>query len=56
MPKINRLLPLNLYKVDLNLTLRIILARRLLWKVEERGELAFEAWGSRKHRAAGDLG
>lgn len=55
-PKIHRLRPLNIYEADLNLTLKIILARRLLWKVEKENGLAGETWGSRRKRSAGDLG
>ena len=55
-PRIHRLRPLNLYEADLNLLLRVILARRLLWKIEKHNELPDEAWGNRKLRASGDVG
>ena len=55
-PRIHRLRPLNLYEADLNLLLRVILARRLLWKTEKHHELPDEAWGNRKLRASGDVG
>ena len=54
--RIHRLRPLNLYEADLNLLLRIVLARRLLWKLEEHKELPDEAWGNRKLRSSGDVG
>ena len=54
--KIHRIRSLNLYEADLNLLLRVILSRRLLWKVEDNHMLADECWGSRKLRSAGDLG
>ena len=55
-PKIHRLRPLNLYEADLNLLLRIILAKRLLRKAERENTLPDEAWGNRKLRSAGDVG
>lgn len=55
-PKIHRLRPLNLYEVDINLVLRVVLARRLLKHAEQTRKMVDEAWGSRKRRAAGDLG
>ena len=56
LPKLHRLRPLNIYEADLNLLLRVILARRVLRKVERGKELADETWGSRKQRSAGDVG
>ena len=55
-PWIHRLRPLNLYEADLNLLLRIVLARQLLWKLEEHNELPDEACGNRKLRSSGDVG
>lgn len=54
-PKISRLRPLNLYEVDVNLALRVVLACRLLNTTEREGKLDDKTWGSRKQRAAGDL-
>ena len=55
-PKINRLRPLNIIEVNLNLLLRIILARRLLKQAEKNKEIVDETWGLRKHQSSGDLG
>ena len=55
-PHIHRFRPLNIYKADLNLTLKIIFAQRLLWKVEGEGFLVGETLGSQRKRSAGDLG
>ena len=55
-PKIHRLRPLNLYEADVNLALRLVLARRQLKTTERAGKLANETWGSQKRHTAGDLG
>lgn len=55
-PKLHRLRPLNIYEDNINLLLRIVLARRLLKQAETQDALADEAWGTRKFRATGDLG
>ena len=54
--KIHRIRSLNLYEADLNLILRIIISRRMLWRAEDKQLLADECWGTRKIRSAGDLG
>ena len=55
-PGIHRLRPLNLYEADLNLALRVILARRLTWNAEDHLLLPNDNWGSRHLHSSGDLG
>ena len=55
-PKKHQFRSLNLYKADLNLILRHLVARKLTWNAEDNHILPEDNWGGQQIRSARDLG
>ena len=53
--KIHRFRTINIVEADLNMAIRILIARRLMKKAEQQ-DLPDEQWGGRKGRSSMDLG